>query len=226
MADLTIAEITTAVRTKLGDTAFDQGVILDAANFFVNMLYSNTRTRRMESNDELFPSQGDTTADFPDDMYIWTAMTVTNPNTYSIDRDSGFYLEYGDFMKSFPKWKTDVQKALYEWTDFGQQMRFAAPLSAATTIDIDYLRYPVPATSATGAVELDEFYKELACLGTFIRCMEANEDYGEAATERDNLAPLVTAWTRNEARGGGKAGPIIMRSNRKSGGYGRHREWR
>lgn len=225
MADLTIAEITLAVRSKLGDLAFDQTVILDAANAFMQELYHNTRTRRMESNDQLYPAIGDTAVDLPDDMDIWLDLSVISPNVYSINRPSGAYFEYADFKNAFPGWATNTAKQLSEWSDFGGQMRFSAPLALNTTIDIDYNRKPVPAASASSSIELDEEYKELAVIGTFARCMEANEDYAEAATERDNLAPLVTSWTRNEARGGGKAGPIIMRTNRRPGGYGRGRDW-
>ncbi len=231
MADLATKDVITAVRLKLSDTAFDQAMIIDAMNFFINELYHNTRTRRMETNDQIFVSANDTTADFPDDIDIRLGLTVTSPttNVYDIEK---LYMEYGDFMKMYPKWQTDSAYPITAWTDFGNAMRFSNPLNVDTTIDIDYLRTPVPAnlvadgTTPTDTIELDSLYKELATLGTLARCMESNEDYAEASSERNNLASLVTAWIRNEGRGGGRSGPIIMRSNRyRSNKYSRNRTY-
>lgn len=220
MADLLTLDIVNAVRGKLSDTAFDQELIIDALNFFVAEIYHNTRTRRMESSDQISAAAGDTVADFPDDIDTRINMTVTSPSVYDLTK---LYWEYGDFMRAFPKWQTDVPKALQQWTDFGNQMRFSAPVLTATTISIDYCRMPIPATlttsTPTDTIELDSSYKELATLGALARCMESNEDYSEGQSERGNLGPLVTSWIRNEARGGGKTGPVIMRTNRRPGGY-------
>lgn len=226
MADLTTASIVTAVRAKLSDNEFDQLLIIDALNFFISEIYHDHRTRRMETNDQLFPGVSDTSVDLPDDFDTILRLTVTSPNVYDLTDN---FMEYGDFMRRFPKWQTDSAKALQQWTDFSEQIRFSAPLLTSTTIDIDYLRKPTPVTltSATpsDSVELDEGYKELATLGTLARCMESNEDYAEAQSERQNLAPLLTAWIVNEGRGGIKTGPTIMRSNRRSTRTSRNRDW-
>lgn len=230
MADLLTEDVITAVRGKLSDTAFDQGMIIDAMNFFVAELYHNTRTRRMETSDQIFVSANDTAADFPEDMDVRTSLVVSSPTSNIYDLEE-LYMEYGDFMKAFPKWQSDTPQYIHAWTDFGNQLRFSAPALTDTTIDIDYVRVPIPAalntsTTPKDTIELDSLYKELATLGTLARCMESNEDYAEASSERGNLAPLVTAWIRNEGRGGGRVGPIIMRSNRTRGNkYSRNRTW-
>lgn len=227
MADLATSEIITAVRLKLSDTSFDQGMIIDAINFFINQIYHDTRTRRMETYDQIFVSAGDTTADLPDDIDVRLRLTVTSPMWYDLET---LYMEYGDFMKVYPKWQSDVPQPINNWTDFANAMRFATPILADSTIDIDYCRTPVPAilvadgAAPTDTVELDELYKELVTLGALKRCMESNEDYAEASSEVNNLGPLITAWVRNEGRGGGRTGPIIMRSNRnRAGKYSRNR---
>lgn len=215
MADLTTNAVVVAVRAKLADTAFDQAIILDGLNAFVSELYHNTRTRRMETSDQLFISAGDTTAELPDDIDKLIRLTLTSPTVYDLTRN---YVEYGDFMRLYPQWQTYTAQAPRIWTDFGNEIRFAAPIDLASTIDIDYIRTPVLSalvtTTPTDTVELDDSYKELAVIGTIARCMEANEDYGEAANERANLEPLVVAWVRNEGRGGLKTGPTVMRQGR------------
>lgn len=230
MADLQTADIVTAVRNKLADDQFSQTLIIDAINFFVAEIYHNTRTRRMETNDTVSVAVNDTVADLPDDIDVRINAAVTVPTTNIYDMEQ-FYMEYGDFMKRYPGWKTYPAQAIYNWTDFGNQIRFCAPVLTASTIDIDYTRKPVQALLVadsvipTDTIELDESYKELATLGALARCMESNEDYAEATSERGNLQPLLTSWIRNEARGGAKTGPIIMRSNRNTTTSNRNRDW-
>ncbi len=45
--------------------------------------------------------------------------------------------------------------------------------------------------------------------------MEIDEDYAEGDQERSLLDPLVTTFIRNEARGGGKTKPTVIRTNRR-----------
>jgi hypothetical protein len=202
-------------------------MIIDALNFFVSSIYHDTRTRRMETNDQLFPSANDTLADLPDDIDVLVSLNVVSPNFYSFD---DLYVAYADFRKRFPKWQSDTPIQPQAWTDFGNQIRFSAPLLTNVTFDIDYTRKPTPAllteADPTDTIELSTDYKELATLGALKRCMESNEDYAEASSEMANLAPLITSWIRNEARGGIKTGPRVMRTGRIPGGYDqRHRSW-
>lgn len=210
---MTLADIRGWVQGKLQDSAFEDTLIDPAANWFINELFNNTRTRMMEANDQMSGSAGDTAIDFPDDFQtlIKEGLYLTSPQVWDL---GPYFMEYGDFMKRFPGYATYTPQLPYQWTDFNNQMRLAAPLSVSVTINCDYLRQPVPMVKPADTCELPDTYQELVTLGTLARCQEVNEDYGEAQSTRENLAPLVTAFIRNEARGGIKTGPIIMRSNR------------
>jgi hypothetical protein len=101
-------------------------------------------------------------------------------------------------------------------------MRFAAPLNANHTFAIDYLRAPNEMVNTGDTCELFSVYRELVARGTLVRIMRTiNEDYQEADAEESKLNPLITAFVRNEGRGGGKTGPAaIVRTNRgRASGY-------
>lgn len=217
---MTLSDIISKTRGKLGDTSFDSGLITDAANWFVNSLFFNNATRMMESSDILYPSAADTEVDMPDDFQTLVSLNCISPQIYEL---KNYHMEYQDFMKRFPAWNSTstVAAAISYWTDFSNQVRFSAPLAADTELAIDYLRLPVAMANLTDTCEVPDQYQELVILGTLARCMDTNEDYPEASQELANLSPLITAFIANESRGQFRTGPAIMRSNRRRGGIRR-----
>lgn len=210
-------DIVNKTRAKLGDTSFDQQLITDAANWFVNQLFFNTQTRQMETNTQLTPSAGDTTIDMPGDFQTYIDSSVVSPQIYEL---KDYRMEPADFRKRFPGWNSPLTTAAYMsyWTDFNNEIRFNAPLLADTVIDLDYCRQPDLMVNLTDICEVSDLYQELVILGTLARCMDTNEDYPEASQELANLAPLTTAFIRRESRGSFHTGPVIIRSNRRRGG--------
>jgi hypothetical protein len=222
---ITLADYRAAVRGKLQDSTYDSTLIDNALNYFVNDLFMNHHTRLMESNAILTPQLNATTVDLPDDFQtmIKEGAWVTVPQVYQLVQ---YFMEYGDFMKTYPGWLTYPSHYLTNWTFFGNKIRFAAPLSAATTINMDYLRQPVDMVSDNDLCEVPDLYQEMVVLGGLARCMQTNEDYDEASQEFANLNILRTAFIRNESRGGGgqHTGPTIIRTNRR-GTNVRERNW-
>lgn len=210
-----LSDIRSSVRNKLDDTQYDQATIDEAINFTQAKIFNDHRIRFMETTDDLFVSANDITVDLPDDMQVIINLHVTSPLVYNIlDK----YTEYGDFMKNYPGYQTYAASQIYTWTDFGNAMRFAAPVLAASTINIDYLRRPQLLVNDSDVSDIPDQYKEMVVLGALYRAMKRNEDYGEADSENADYADLVTTFVRNEGRGGIKLGPTIMRTNRRGAG--------
>jgi hypothetical protein len=220
---MTLAELRLSIRGKLDDTQYDQTTLDEAINFVHSKIFNDHRIRFMETSDDLFVSPGDIATDLPDDMQTILNLHVTSPLVYNILNK---YMEYGDFMKAYPGYATYSPGEVYTWTDFGNAMRFAVPVAAATTITIDYLQRPSLLVNDTDVSDIPDQYKEMVVLGALYRAMKRNEDYGEAATENGDYSDLVTTFVRNEGRGGIKLGPTIMRTNRRGrGSYRADREF-
>jgi hypothetical protein len=214
---MTRADIVKAVRGLLTDDAFDEDLITQAANWFVYELFNDIRTRLMESSDTVYALAGDINANYPSDLMTRIGIWVTSGRAYEMP-DA---LEYKTFMNSHANFATATAAEARTWTDYGNAMRFAAPLKSNTTFQIDYLREPEAMEEDDDECEVPDRYGELVAKGTLARIMEINEDYAEAQQERDNLAPLVTTFKRNEGRGGGKIGAAsVMRTNRRGRGSG------
>lgn len=222
MADPTIplSQFRANVRNLIGDSEYDATLVDQAINWFIQEIHNNTQFRYMEEEDEIDISANDVTADLPDDIATILALNMTSPQVADILR---YYVEYGDFMKLYPGYETYSARQVRQWTDYGNQMRLAAPANVDTTIHIDYIRTPVVMVEDDDTCDVPDQYEELVSKGALARLMEINEDYGEAQTERNNLDPLLTAFIKNEGRGGIKAGPTVMRSNRGRIGRGVYR---
>lgn len=206
---MTRAEIVTWVRGLLSDDQADEDLITQAANWFVDELCNNNRLRIMEASEELSASTGDTDMELPDDLQtiIKDGFYLTSPQVIDMGRN---LISYNAFMRNHAGFASASSAQASTWTTYGNSVRFAAPLNADHTFQLDYLRRPVHMEDDNDECEIPDNYQELVSKGTLIRFMELNEDYAEASTERGNLAPLVTAFIRNEARGGLVTGPQII----------------
>ena len=216
---MTLADIKKSVRGLLQDDQFDGDLIREAANWFVYEIFNNTRTRLMESSDTITAAAGDTTMDLPDDFMTRINIYLTAPQIYSINDSE---MPYDSFMREYANFATSRPAQVGRWTPYGMGIRFSAPLNADHTFQIDYLREPVPMEQGSDECEVPDRYSELVAKGALARIMEINEDYAEASQERNNLEPQLTVFIRNEARGGGKTGPSIIRTGRgRTGGIRR-----
>lgn len=215
---MTRTQYVTAVRGLLVDDQYDETLIIQALNWFVYELCNNNHLRIMENSEELTASQGDTELEFPEDMMtlVKEGFYLTSPQVIDMGPN---YVDYGYFMKNYANFASATQARARVWTDFGNMARFAAPLNADHTFQCDYLREPASMEEDEDECEIPDRYSELVAKGTLARIMEINEDYAEAQQERDNYAPLMTTFIRNESRGGFKTGPNIVRTNRGRGQY-------
>lgn len=208
---MTLADIVKSVRGLLDDDAYDEDLITQAANWFVYELFNDTRTRLMETSDFVTALAGSTTADYPTDLQTIIGIYVTAPRVFQLNQP----MEYRSFMGQYADFASATPREIYSWVPFGNQMRFSAPLNVSHSFQIDYLRIPEAMESMSDECEVPDNYSELVAKGTLARIMEINEDYAEAKQERNNMAPLITTFKRNEGRGGGKVGPAsVMRTNR------------
>lgn len=219
MDPLKRSQVVTKVRRLLQDDAYDADVITDAANWFQDELFNNNHLRIAESSATLTAEQGDTTLDVPDDF-----KTVIKDGFYCTSATSPYEMGqyrtgYTAFMRQYANFATASQQQARAWTDFGNKIRFAAPLNASHTFQLDYLLRPKHVVRDSDKFLITVAYEEMFCKGTLIRVMDVDEDYDNSTDERNNLAPLQTAFIKNESRGQFTTGPNRIPTNRGRGGY-------
>lgn len=209
-----LKDIKASVRKLLQDDQYDGDVIMQAANWFVYELANNNKLRQFESSAELSAAKGDTAIAFPSAAIAWTSIHATTPIVYDLTDN---YVEYKDFMRSYANFASSAAAKPGNWTMFGNGMRLSAPLLTDVTLQFDFVGEPTPMARDTDTCAIPSRYAELVARGTKARILEIEEDYDYAQQERDALEPLVTAFVRNEARGGGKTKPTIIGTGRRRG---------
>ncbi len=213
-----LADIRAAVRRKLDDSNFDATTIDEAANDFQFELFNDNRIRFMEANEPLSVSSGATFVELPDNFMNLINLTVLDSATQFRDITKTGYRTYDDFMVQYPNFSVATAGKIFDYTFFGEGLRFSRATNAAYTMNCDYTRSPVLMEDDDDECELPINCRELMTLGALERVMRVNEDYNEADFEWTRLQSLRTAFIKNYARGGEKVGPQIV-------GKGRRRMW-
>lgn len=212
----TLGDIRASVKRKLDDLDFDDATIDEAANDFQFELFNDNRIRFMEKNAQLAPTNGATSVALPTDFMNLINMTVLDSASQFRDITSSGYYDYDTFMNSFANYTVAPVSKIYNWTFYGEGLRFGARTDAGTyLINIDYMRSPALMTTAASECELPINCRELMTLGTLERVMRINEDYNESDDEWTRLQSLRTAFVRNYGRGGVKVGPQVIKSGRR-----------
>lgn len=208
---MTLLDIINAVRILLQDDQYDRATIVQAANWFIYELANNNKLRIFEDSDTLDATSGDTTLPFPDNLMAWIEIYATAPSVFQMTDN---FREYNPFMGAHANFATATAARASSWTSFNNAMRFAAPLNADHTFQVDFVREPVAMVQDSDDCEIPGRYAELVARGTKARILEIEEDYDYAQQERNALEPLVTTFIRNESRGGGKTKPTVIRTRR------------
>lgn len=210
-----LSDIRTSVKRKLDDITFDDATIDECANDFQNELFNDNRIRFMEKNATLAVTTGDTSEPLPSDfMNLINLVVLDDASTFRNLTKYG-YLDYETFMQRYPNFSVATASKIYNWTFYGEGVRFQSATDADYNIVIDYMRSPAPMVLATDYCELPINCKELMVLGTLERIHRINESFAESDFELNRLDSLRTAFIKNYGRGGAKVGPQLMRSNRR-----------
>lgn len=216
----TLGDIRASVRRKLDDSTFDTATIDEAANDFQFEIFNDNRIRFMEKNESLVVTSGSYSKDLPTDfmnlitLIVLDSSTAFRNITNASRHNLGGYLDYTSFMVRYPDFAVATASKIYDWTFFGEGLRFQSPTDADYTIHVDYTRSPALMVDSTDECELPINFREMMTLGTLERIMRVNEDYNESDAEWSRLQSLRTAFIKNYGRGGGKVGPQIIRTNR------------
>jgi hypothetical protein len=210
----TLGDIRSSVRRKLDDLSFDAATIDEAANDFQFELFNDNRIRFMEASEPLSIGAGDTFVALPDDFMNLINLTVLDSATQFRDITKTGYIDYDAFMQRFANYTTAPTSKIFNYTFFGEGLRFSARTNGAYTANVDYTRSPALMVNAGDFCELPINARELMTLGTLERVMRINEDYNESDFEYTRLRGLRTAFIKNYARGGEKVGPQVIKPNR------------
>lgn len=217
----TLATIRNRVYTdKLDDTSIASGTI---DNFINDTQREIFNTYELPFQEKVFLGNlppGASIYTLPTDHQTTQSMVLTNANQrLDLTRN---YVDFRDFNYSYPTPDQYTAGAPSLWTLYGNQLYFSRPTDTTYTISLFYLKTAKTLSGDTDVPEIPEEFSELLVLGAYIRALEFNENFDQAAFVRgQDFNPLLDLMVaRLSERQTGK--PSVIRQTHR-GGRGYHR---
>lgn len=150
----------------------------------------------------------------PSDAATIQSFVVTSPDGNQRDIQSG-YLAFREFNTHFPTPASEAASAINSWTLYGNNIMLSAPTDQEYNLTTFYIKKPKVLTADGDVPEIPEEFSELLVLGAYIRILERNEDFDQAAyikSEYNTLLDLlVTRYGYRKS-----TGAIKMKSSQRA----------
>ena len=201
--DYTLQAITSRVQTdKLDDDEFDTGII---GNFINDTQRDIFNQFELPFQEKIFAGTlptGATMFSVPDDLALLQQAILTNGTNYQDITDK--YMPWRSFLKAYPVPANNDTGDVTNWTSYAGNIILNCPQEDEQTLTMYYIKKPKLLTLPTDVPEIPSEFAELLVLGAYMRCLEFNEDFDQAAYVRvqyNNLLDLMVS------RYGGRLSP-------------------
>ncbi len=201
--DYTLQAIVRRVQVdKLDDDEFDTGVISNFVNDTQRDIFNQFELTFQE---KIFagtlPAQS-TMFNTPDDLALLQRAILTNGTDYQ--DITSLYMPWRTFLQTYPVPGQNTPGQVTNWTSYAGNIMLNCPSADEQTLTMYYIKTPITLVTPTQVPEIPEEFSELLVLGAYVRCLEFNEDFDQAAyvkTEYNTLLDLLVS------RYGGRISP-------------------
>ena len=94
------------------------------------------------------------------------------------------YVEYRDLLKLHPDLATADTGTPTMWYKFANTIKVFPEPDIAYTLSLDYYKTPTELSDDADVPEIPSLYEELLVIGAYLRALEHDDDYDEAAVQR------------------------------------------
>ena len=94
------------------------------------------------------------------------------------------YVEYRDLLKRHPDLATADTGTPTMWYKFANTIKVFPEPDIAYTLSLDYYKTPTELSDDADVPEIPSLYEELLVIGAYLRALEHDDDYDEAAVQR------------------------------------------
>jgi len=201
--DYTLQAIIKRVQVdKLDDDEFDTGVIANFVNDTQRDIFNQFELSFQEKIFAGHVPSGTAMFDMPTDLALLQRVILTSGDT---PRDiTDLYIPWRRFVENFPDPQVREAGDIENWTSYAGNIILSRPTSADNTLTMYYIKTPALLSLNTDVPEIPQEFSELLVLGAYVKCLEFNEDFDQAAyvkTEYNNLLDLLVT------RYGGRISP-------------------
>lgn len=195
---------------KLDDDEFDPGIV----DRFINDTQRDIFNQfELSFQEKIFSGPIPTGAvmfQLPSDVATVQSQVITSPDGKQKDLKSS-YLDFRSFNQAYPTPSNNTAGPIGAWTLYGKNMLTSAPTDQSYVMTMFYIKKPTVLEEDADIPEIPEEFSELLVLGAYIRILERNEDFDQAAYVKSSynnlLDLLVTRYGFRQSNG-----PIKMKN--------------
>lgn len=195
---------------KLDDDEFDPGIV----DRFINDTQRNIFNQfELSFQEKIFSGPLPVNVnifELPNDVATVQSQVITSPDGSQKDLMSS-YLDFRSFNVRYPTPANNTPGPVGVWTRYGNNMITSAPIDQPYIMTMFYIKKPTVLVEDEDIPEIPEEFSELLVLGAYIRILERNEDFDQAAYVKSEynilLDLLVTRYGYRQSHG-----PIKMKN--------------
>lgn len=181
-----LGTIVSRVQSKLDDEDYPTSVIKDFVNDTQQEIFNGYRLPFNETTFSGTVASGSDKLNFVSsatDYQRVVGLRITSPTAYEKDL-SNYYVPYRRFRNSYPDPTSQTASQPLYWSTYGFVIYFTSPTDQDYVIDMDYIKEATLISDDTDVPELPASWQEVLVLGTYIRCLERNDDHDIAEYHR------------------------------------------
>lgn len=180
----TLGGIRTKVTNRLDDTGVSSSKVDTWINDALNETIEGFRLPFMEATQAYTLTVGD-----PDiTSGVGTPSNFDEPIAVRITTDGSEkvldYLQYDELLRRYPDFPNVDNGTPRYWYEFAGEINTFPASDTAYAVSLDYYKKPTELTGDSDVPVLPALYEELLVIGAYIRALEADDDYDEAAVQR------------------------------------------
>lgn len=195
-----LGTIREAVRNRLDDEDFEQEYLDRAINFAQRQITNKQHLSFMEATTTLTVNPNDVETSFPADYHKKLFLRIISPSDLRADL-TGRYYPYADFVANYINPSVNPVSRPYNWSEYGQKIKWATPSDQTYTLRLDYLRKSPYLVNDTDVPDIPEEFEELLELGAYMRIAKREDDYDVKNSEMADYAAMLVDLLHVYGRG-------------------------
>lgn len=179
----TLGGIRTKILNKLDDSGLSSTKVDDWINDAQNECVEGFRLPFMETRSAFTLTVGD--PDITSGVGVATldepiAVRITTGGSEQVLK----YIQYDELIRRFPDFPNTDNGTPEYWYEFAGEINTFPASDTAYSVALDFYKKPTELTGDSDVPELPAQYEELLVIGGYIRALEHDDDYDEAAVQR------------------------------------------
>lgn len=209
--DYNLAGIRQRVSEKLDDTELEVSKLDNFINDTQRDIFNQFELSFQENIFAGTLPASSTMFKMPENLALLQRVVISGGNR---NRDiTGLYIPWRTFTSVHPIPENMPAGDFEAWTSYAGNIILSRPMGTDQTLTMYYIRKPKTLSTPTDVPEIPEEFSELLVLGTYVRFLEHNEDFDQAAYVRVQYNNLLDMLVN---RYGGRISPgSIKMANRQ-----------